>query len=210
MLPQRPVMTPTEELIQSGVGAAVGGHQTPPLPLPIRKPKPSTTSTTLPTTKAQQQSAPIQAKLNQISLLQLSDMSLGELAATLQLPPARLACMTLTELALRLAELNKCSAEEEEEVAVVEEEEETVQVKLDEGTEVCYKGGRKYEILSNTQEVEDSVAHRQTNDTQRADIQPTSTFNSASEASERDRYAALREIMEQDLAVVSTQVMILQ
>lgn len=118
--------------------------------------------------------------------------------------------MTLTELALRLAELNKCSAEEEEEVAVVEEEEETVQVKLDEGTEVCYKGGRKYEILSNTQEVEDSVAHRQTNDTQRADIQPTSTFNSASEASERDRYAALREIMEQDLAVVSTQVMILQ
>ena len=210
LLPQRPVMTPTEELTHSGAGAAVGGHQTPPLPLPIRKPKQAAmTSTTLPTTRVQQQSVPIQAKLNQISLLQLSDMSLGELAATLQLPPARLACMTLTELALRLAELNKCNAEEEEEEeeeAVVEEEEETVEAKVDDEAEVCYKGGRKYEILSNTHEVEESIVHRQTNNTQRVGAQPTPTFYSASEASERDRYAALREIMEQDLAVVSTQV----
>lgn len=207
LLPQRPVMTPTEELTHTGAGTGAGsGHQTPPLPLPIRKPK-QTTSVMPPATKVQQQSAPIQAKLNQISLLQLSDMSLGELAATLQLPPARLACMTLTELALRLAELNKSNAEEEEEeVAVVEEEEETVEVKVDEEAEVCYKGGRKYEILSNTQEMEESVVHRQMNNTQRVDTQPTPTFISASEASERDRYAALREIMEQDLAVVSTQV----
>ena len=41
---------------------------------------------------------------------QLAEMSLAELAATLRLPPARLASMTLTQLALRLAELNSRAA----------------------------------------------------------------------------------------------------
>lgn len=159
LLPQRPVLTPTEELYSGGSS----GQQTPPLPIPVRKPKHqilsasssisgghqvvqrqssspsrrvsqeetntvnSTPALPPPASKPhqpqhqqqqQQQSTSIPApssasQLSRISLMQLSSMSLGELAATLQLPPARLASMTLTELALRLAELNQMQEQEE-------------------------------------------------------------------------------------------------
>ena len=119
LIPQRPVVTPTDEVIYSG-------HQTPPLPIPVRKPKqPLLVSNSLSRghnvsrhisredgEESYRPVKPIQSKLNQISLLQLSNMSLAELADTLQLPPARLTSMTLTELALRLAELNKMTKEE--------------------------------------------------------------------------------------------------
>ena len=230
LLPQRPVvMTPEAS---DDMGGCNGNSPTPPLPIPIRKPKISSSAVaermmrrpshdedhpvhppTLPPTHPPPKTKKTN-KLNQISLGQLSNMSLGELAATLQLPPARLACMTLTELALRLAELNEANESEErirtcEPAAVIktsdkkkrrppvpepdEEEEEEVEIKVDEA-EVCYKGGKKYEILSNTQEqeaeAEDSgrLASHQ--------IEPSAP------ASKEDKYAALREIMEQELGVV--------
>ncbi len=159
LLPQRPVLTPTEELYY---GTNSSGNKTPPLPIPIRKPKhhtplvPSSSTSSdgsnyplslnqrsspfhrapkeepisianppalpSPASKPNHQtpppprdlppSSPSASQLNRISLMQLSSMSLGELAATLQLPPARLASMTLTELALRLAELNQQNEEQ--------------------------------------------------------------------------------------------------
>ena len=102
-------------------------------------------------------------------------MSLSELAATLQLPAARLASMTLTELALRLAELNSASEngeelrqeDEEKKIHTMEsashhhpyyppaeededfdEDEEDDEIKMESETEVCYKSGKQYEILS--------------------------------------------------------------
>ena len=186
LIPQRPVMTPTDELTNAVA------HLTPPLPIPIRKPKQQQQQQQQQQQPLKVSKKPIQVKLSQISLMQLSDMSLGELAATLHLPPARLACMTLTELALRLAELK----EDVEEDEVVEEEEEVVEelkVSEDQEAEVCYKGGKKYEILSNAHELED-LTHRVKN--------PSTSSTTLNCASERDRYAALREIMEQDLAEV--------
>lgn len=158
LLPQRPVLTPTEELYY---GTNSSGNKTPPLPIPIRKPKHHTplvpssslssdgsgyplslTQRSSPSHRTQKEeststanppalpspaskpnhqtpphrdlppSSPSASQLNRISLMQLSSMSLGELAATLQLPPVRLASMTLTELALRLAELNQQNEEQ--------------------------------------------------------------------------------------------------
>ena len=184
LLPQRPILTPTDELVCSG-------NRTPPLPIPIRKPKQHQVSSGISGPRSRRTSSqeknfdyqpgspakPLQPnnKLNQISLLQLSNMSLSELAATLQLPPARLASMTLTELALRLAELNSASEngeelrqeDEEKKIHTMEsashhhpyyppaeededfdEDEEDDEIKMESETEVCYKSGKQYEILS--------------------------------------------------------------
>ena len=240
LLPQRPMLTPTDELVYSG-------NRTPPLPIPIRKPKQQLSVNISGPQRSRRVSQedsnhssgspakPIQSnnKLNQISLLQLSNMSLSELAATLQLPPARLASMTLTELALRLAELNNASEneeklrhdgdkekkkkstesisvshsyihyppeedEEEEDEDEEEDEEEAVEIKMDEA-EVCYKGGKQYEILSDEPDpIEQASTTVQQVQSNQSDT-PRSTEPSAT--SDSDRYAALREIMEQDLAV---------
>ena len=172
--------------------------------------------------------------------MQLSSMSLGELAATLQLPPARLASMTLTELALRLAELNKMAnedgateepvaggskkdnsidrvkhnhpyyppdseeEEEDEDEEEEEDEEEAVEIKVEEA-EVCYKGGKKYEILSDIHQDPQNPERKSLVASSRPDAAKEGQVipPSAASTSESDRYAALREIMQQDLAVTS-------
>ena len=247
-IPQRPSATPTDEELHNNEN---GPSPTPPLPIPVRKPKLSTGSRysrrvshedappTYPNADAPRSKLPSKNRLNHISLGHLSNMSLVELASTLRLPPARLACMTLTELALRLAELNQSNdvedhseedvfqsgnssdsspsqqnqkqhrpqqqvkgkaigqvhsdqrtglGEEEEEDEEEEEEDDQVQINIDEA-EVCFKGGKKYEMLSDAQEAEPEEAF---------------VANAVSDGQNAcDKYAALREIMQQDLGVAS-------
>lgn len=208
LLAQRPLNTQTEEV--HGPNAACS--PTPALPIPVRKPKMSTCDkiprkasrdvVEVPTPTITRHHSTASAKLNEISLGQLSNMSLAELAATLQLPPARLACMTLTELALRLAELNKADDSEESSEGKDKAADED-DAKADDA-EVCYKGGKKYEILSNTQEMEQETDAERAEAVEPAARTATSTDITCQESQKgdtEDKYAALREIMEQDLAV---------
>ena len=109
--------------------------------------------------------------------------------------------------------------DEDEEEDEEEEEEEVVALKIDEA-EVCYKGGKKYEMLSdirdnssgagnvnfrtNRASGEESISpiNNQVNKTIGREQQQQTTPTLASSTSESDRYAALREIMLQDLATV--------
>lgn len=217
---------------------------TPPLPVPMRKAKNAVpVKPTLqrvvsrpPDDVKRRPASPKQPDINNISLIQLSNMSLADLAATLKLPPVRVASMTLTELALRLNELNREPKKEadkyeddetkdfvpkrskrlsersldemederdfeeefeEDEDDDDEEEQEASETKA-EDTEICYKGGKKYEMLSDVEGHEEELdigTKKLADDSARPKCESTT-----SNTSESDRYAALREIMEQDLA----------
>ena len=73
----------------------------PPLPAPSRKPRTRDLFSQSSYTKENRESMGQAKNLNTVTLAELSTMGIADLAATLQLPPAKLASMTLTELALR-------------------------------------------------------------------------------------------------------------
>lgn len=107
--------------------------------------------------------------------------------------------------------------DEDEEEDEEEEEEEVVALKIDEA-EVCYKGGKKYEMLSDIRDSstgagnvnfrtnracgEESNSPSSNQVIKTAGREQQQQTASASSTSESDRYAALREIMLQDLATV--------
>lgn len=248
---------------QRSISAASEESATPPLPVPMRKAKHVTSAKPAiqSALKARGQAddgeikqRPAQAPksqpdINNISLLQLSNMSLSDLAATLKLPPVRIASMTLTELALRLNELNRVGNQEpinkdnstnsvedasqkeyyglpkrnqrlsersleeqeddekdyeeefeEDDDDEEEEEEEQVSENKLEDAEVCYKGGKKYEMLSDIHDHEEELHMSNKKLIEPGGTPPPKCESATSTTSDSDRYAALREIMEQDLA----------
>ncbi|KAK2727277.1 hypothetical protein QYM36_007947 [Artemia franciscana] len=185
----------------------------PPLPAPSRKPRTRDLFSQSSYTKENRESMGQAKNLNTVTLAELSTMGIADLAATLQLPPAKLASMTLTELALRLSEL---TAEEEKRQRKIKEEEveHSIESPPCEEAEQQFNATDRYRILGDSFEDDARVDHEPTLVSFREnspslpglsnsacaksfEFSPDfdSHFSKVNEEKEKqDRYAALREI----------------